>query len=423
MNTSMELNQERKTVGHCIICHQDNVTLSDEHIIPDSMGGYIHCYNVCKDCNSKLGEQVDKHLMNHFFIQGARHNHHLKGKKDAIPNPLLGDAVLKTGEKVRVEEVNGVITPHLLPTAPVISDDNRSFHVVLDKRDEKLIPSIAQKMYKKMGIKPGEFKIVSQREEHQLIQPVIEKQSIIDLKKFKIGILKIAYESCVQLFPEYENDPNGQLYAEILRTADLDRLDEVPFIGDGFQDPFELLLSKFLDYSNKKRHYIIFFTYGNELYCIVKLFDMFNQCLKMSSNSYLTDNNMVLFVNDFGKCGYEVLTMEELASKVSVFEERHYKFDKAGMDYMAGLQSESTIGFYANRDGLNLVFNEAGRAVATEVQLLLSLPENRVVDSEIKDDSFTSTYHVPSGFYFMLAPTNHLVQLEEVEVVTTMKKF
>ena len=134
----MELNQERKAVGHCIICHQDNVTLSDEHIIPDSMGGYIHCYNVCKDCNSKLGEQVDKHLMNHFFIQGARHNHQLKGKKDAIPNPLLGDAVLKTGEKVRVEEENGVITPHLLPTAPVISDDNRSFHVVLDKRDEKL---------------------------------------------------------------------------------------------------------------------------------------------------------------------------------------------------------------------------------------------------------------------------------------------
>jgi len=200
-------------------------------------------------------------------------------------------------------------------------------------------------------------------------------------------------------------------------------LDEVPFIGDGFQDPFELLLSKFLDYSNKKRHYIIFFTYGNELYCIVKLFDMFNQCLKMSSNSYLTDNNMVLFVNDFGKCGYEVLTMEELASKVSVFEERHYKLDKAGMDYMAGLQSESPIGFYANRDGLNLVFNEAGRAVATEVQLLLSLPENRVVDSEIEDNSFTSTYHLPSGFYFMLAPTDHLIQLSEVEVVTTIRKY
>lgn len=419
----MELNQERKAVGHCIICHQDNVTLSDEHIIPDSMGGYIHCYNVCKDCNSKLGEQVDKHLMNHFFIQGARHNHQLKGKKDAIPNPLLGDAVLKTGEKVRVEEENGVITPHLLPTAPVISDDNRSFHVVLDKRDEKLIPSIAQKMYKKMGLKPGEFKIVSERQEHQLVQPVIEKQSIIDLKKFKIGILKIAYESCVQLFPEYENDAIGQLYAEILHTADIDRLDEVSFVGDGLQDPFESLLSKFLDYSNKKRHYIVFFTFNNELYCIVKLFDVFNQCLKMSDSRYLTGNDMVLFVNDFGKCGYDVLTMEELASKVSAFKERHYKFDQAGMDYMASIQPDTIIGFYSNRDGQNLVFDKDGRAVATEVQLLLSLPEDRIVDSEIKDDSFTSTFHVPVGFFFMLAPTNQLIQLEEIEVVTTIRKY
>lgn len=419
----MDLKQERKTVGHCIICHQDNVTLSDEHIIPDSMGGYIHCYNVCKDCNSKLGEQVDKHLMNHFFIQGARHNHQLKGKKDAIPNPLLGDAVLKTGEKVRVEEENGVITPHLLPTAPVISEDNRSFHVILDKRDEKLIPSIAQKMYKKMGLKPGEFKIVSEREEHQLIQPVIEKQSVIDLKKYKIGILKIAYESCVQLFPEYENDVIGEKYSDILHTADIERLDEVSFIGDGLQDSFKLFFSQFLDYSNKKRHYIIFFNFRKELYCIVKLFDVFSQAIKMSESAYLAENDMVLYMNDFGKCSFEVLTIEELAAKVSEFEERHYKFDQAGMDYMAKIDMNSSIGFYANRYGKNLIFNKKGQAIATEVQLLLSLQEDRIVDSEIKDDSFYSTFYIPSGFYFMLAPTNHLIQLKEVEVVTTIKKY
>ena len=419
----MELNQERKTVGHCIICHQDNVTLSDEHIIPDSMGGYIHCYNVCKDCNSKLGDHVDKHLMNHFFIQGARHNHQLKGKKGAMPNPLLGDAVLKTGERVRVEEENGVITPHLLPTAPVVSDDNRSFHMVLDKRDENLIPSIAQKMYKKMGLKPGEFKIVSKREEHQLVQPIVEMRSAIDLKKYKIGILKIAYESCVLLFPEYENDAMGRLYAEILHTADIDRLDKVSFVGNGLIDPFESLLSKFLDYSNKKRHYIIFFRYGEELYCMVKLFDVFSQCLKMSDKEYLVENDLVVIVNDFGKCGYDVLTMEELASKVSTFEERHYKFNKTGMDYMASYPPESPIGFCANRLGQNLVYDIEGQAIMTEVQLLMSLSEDNIVDSEIKDDSFTSTFHIPDGFYFMLAPTNKLIQLEEVEVVTVIKKF
>lgn len=419
----MELKQKRNAVGHCIICHRDNVTLSDEHIIPDSMGGYIHCYNVCKDCNSKLGDSVDKQLMNHFFIQGLRYKYRLKGKKDSIPNPLLGDAVLKTGEKVRVEEENGLILPRLLPTAPVISEDNRSFNVVVDKRDEKLIPSIEQKMYKKMGLKPGEFKIVSEREEHQIIQPIVEKQSIIDLKKYKIGILKIAYESCVQLFYEYEHDAIGQLYAEILQTADVDRLNEVSFVGDGFQDPFETLLSQFLDYSNKKRHYIIFFNYGKKLYCIVKLFDVFNQVLKMSDNGFLSENDIVLFVNDFGKCGYEVLTMEELAHKVSELEERHYKFDKAGMDYMAGLAANCTIGFYASSDGYNLVYNSAGKAVMTEIQLLLSLQEDRIEDSEIKDGSFTSIFHIPNGFYFMLAPTHQLIKLEEVEVVTTIIKY
>lgn len=30
--------------GHCIICHRDGVDLSDEHVIPDAIGGYYHIY-------------------------------------------------------------------------------------------------------------------------------------------------------------------------------------------------------------------------------------------------------------------------------------------------------------------------------------------------------------------------------------------
>lgn len=49
--------------GYCIICHQDNQELSDEHVIPEAIGGYYHIYNVCKDCNSKLGDHVDNLLL------------------------------------------------------------------------------------------------------------------------------------------------------------------------------------------------------------------------------------------------------------------------------------------------------------------------------------------------------------------------
>ena len=41
-------------LGHCIICHQDNVPMSDEHVIPKAIGGCYHVFNVCDDCNRLL---------------------------------------------------------------------------------------------------------------------------------------------------------------------------------------------------------------------------------------------------------------------------------------------------------------------------------------------------------------------------------
>lgn len=30
-----------RKIGHCIICHQDNVPMSDEYVIPKSIGGHV----------------------------------------------------------------------------------------------------------------------------------------------------------------------------------------------------------------------------------------------------------------------------------------------------------------------------------------------------------------------------------------------
>ena len=419
----MVLKQEKKTKGHYIICHQDNVELSDEHVIPDSMGGYIHCYDVCKNCNSNMGDHVDNHLLNHFFIQGARHNHQLRGKKNGIPNPLKGDATLKSGEKVRVEEVDGVIIPHLLPQAPVVSDDNRTVEFVVDKKDENLIPGMQQKMIKKLGLKDGGYKIETKRVVQQIEHPVVEIKSEIDLKKYKIGILKIAYESCVMLCSQYENDILGQKYAEIIHDASIDRLDEVPFYGDGWNDLFEPVLSQLLDYSNKKRHYIVFFGFEGCLYCMVKLFDMFSQVLKMSDSAYLDELGMVLYINDFEKHQYEVLTMEELADKVTKETLTHYKFDKAGMELMSQLMVGNQVGISANCYGSNLVYNCKGDAVLTEEQLLQSIPEEKINETDDLNGSFKTLFNIPSGFFFRVEPSNQLVQLSEIELVTIVNKY
>ena len=415
--------------GHCIICHQDNVELSDEHVIPDAIGGYIHCYRVCKDCNSHLGDHVDKLMLDHYLIKGARYVHKLKGKTGAIPNPLTGDGLLNTGEKVRVEDVDGVATPRILPQSPEISSDNKSGKITVDVKDEKLIPAMQQKMLKKMGLKPGEVTLVSHREVHQIANPVVQMQAKIDLKKYKIGLLKIAYECCAEMFPEYENDPLGRLYAEILHDVAyevdgaIERLDEVKFEGNGLQDPLEPLLSQFIDYTNNKRHIIVLFNHAGHLYCLVKVFEMFSQLIQMSDAPYLKDEDIRLYINDFSKYGCELLTLQELVAKLIEEKTTDYKFDEQGTALFAEVSEEAEVGFHANKFGQNLVYNQEGCAIMTEDMLKEMIPEGCISDSSLAGGEFTTTYSVQEGFYFCVSPAGALVQLKEIKETTVIRKY
>ena len=414
----MEAKKEIK--GHCIICHQDDVELSDEHVIPDAIGGYIHCFKVCKECNSHLGENVDSHLLNHFLIIGSRYLHKLKGKKGSIPNPLTGDGVLDTGEKVRLEDVNGIATPRLLPQSPEIAVDNKSGKITVDVKDENLIPAMQQKMLKKMGVKPGEVTMVSHREIHQIEHPVVHFWAMVDLKNYKIGLLKIAYECCVELFPEYENDPLGRQYAEILHDVAfevdgaLDRLDEVKFEGDASQDPLEQILSQFIDYSNQKRHLIILFNHAGHLCCLVKVFNIFRQYIQMSDSSYLNEADIRLFINDFSNHGYELFTLDELVANQIEEKTTGYRFDEKGMALIASISGGNGVGFQANMDGQNLVYNQDGVPIMTEKMLKCMMTEDRITDSSLVGGEFTTIYSIPEGYYFYVSPIGALVQLKEI---------
>jgi hypothetical protein len=54
----------------CIICEQDKDVsqFSVEHVIPEAIGGVLTIDNVCKECNSHLGTEVDIHLINHLLF-------------------------------------------------------------------------------------------------------------------------------------------------------------------------------------------------------------------------------------------------------------------------------------------------------------------------------------------------------------------
>lgn len=75
-------------INFCILCLKDNITLTDEHIFPESVGGRIKKPILCKPCNDKVGSYIDAPYINMKHIQLARAILQIRSKKDHIPIPF-----------------------------------------------------------------------------------------------------------------------------------------------------------------------------------------------------------------------------------------------------------------------------------------------------------------------------------------------
>ena len=203
--------------GFCIICRKDEQEMSDEHVIPEAIGGYYHIYSVCKTCNSKLGDHIDKLLLNHWFIKASRYEKGLKGYSGKIPNPLIGEGTLSTGEKVRVEQDDdGKMSIRLIPSK-IASSDGRSFKIQVDAKDENTILQIQTKILKRNNIDPSMSQLVSERQVVNIDHPEVKMQFTIDLEEYILGLLKIAYE-----FARKNNKERVSIVtkANIIKTTD-----------------------------------------------------------------------------------------------------------------------------------------------------------------------------------------------------------
>ncbi|MFV5659519.1 HNH endonuclease [Acinetobacter pittii] len=80
----------------CIIClippneNDKDTLLTDEHIVPEFIGGKIVVKNVCKKCNSKLGHSLEGPLSNNQYFKLYAYINKIKGKKNKLVNPLAG---------------------------------------------------------------------------------------------------------------------------------------------------------------------------------------------------------------------------------------------------------------------------------------------------------------------------------------------
>ncbi|MEX5285447.1 HNH endonuclease [Selenomonas sputigena] len=282
----------------CIICRKMFEKMSDEHVIPESMGGYYHIYTICNDCNKHLGETVDCNLISHKIVELCRFLNGLKGKKGYLPNPFrdIGEIKDSDGMKVRTFfDKDGALDFHLIPYGPKKTDENK-YTLIIDKKDDKNLEKIIERFSRDNKVQKKDIKISQKTQEYS---PYIEYKWKIDTKKFKLGILKIAYEFATDVLPEYVNDTDAKMISKILQCGKINIIEECTrFIGSGLNRD-SIRCMDFLNNFNEKNHYLMLISVENVgLQCYVNLFNSLYIGVWLSNTTYDINGDIIIGIND-----------------------------------------------------------------------------------------------------------------------------
>lgn len=348
----------------CIICRKEkeHKEFSDEHVIPDSIGGYYHIYTVCKTCNSEMGSKVDSKLVNHYFTSFFRNELNIKGKTGDIPNPFSGTHILENDKETKIKlllDENGIAKPYLLPKIKITTKGNiKRIDITVDKNDKDNIPDIIKKIQKREKI--NQDTQINTEEEPSFIEfiPNIKMQKQLDIREFKIALLKIAYEYAVDSIDGYFEDAQAKIISKFLLETDFNKIDNF-FIGSGFEKEIIKPLENLFDFE-KKRHLLILMNYESlGLICFISLHKLFNIVVKLSENIFFKDN-MLIGINDLDKKTFKKTNIFELSNEKYSPEMRTFQYffdNQQDYSFFLKLQSSKEFEYYTGDSNFPL-YNE-----------------------------------------------------------------
>ena len=348
----------------CIICRKEkeHKEFSDEHVIPDSIGGYYHIYTVCKTCNSEMGSKVDSKLVNHYFTSFFRYELNIKGKTGDIPNPFSGTHILENDKETKIKlllDENGIAKPYLLPKIKITTKGNiKRIDITVDKNDKDNIPDIIKKIQKREKI--NQDTQINTEEEPSFIEfiPNIKMQKQLDIREFKIALLKIAYEYAVDSIDGYFEDAQAKIISKFLLETDFNKIDNF-FIGSGFEKEIIKPLENLFDFE-KKRYLLILMNYESlGLICFISLHKLFNIVVKLSENIFFKDN-MLIGINDLDKKTFKKTNIFELSNEKYSPEMRTFQYffdNQQDYSFFLKLQSSKEFEYYTGDSNFPL-YNE-----------------------------------------------------------------
>lgn len=205
----------------CIFCGKTetnfdkNNIFTEEHIIPQSLGNEtLKLFNVCKRCNSGLGTYVDNYFVNNMLVKMIRQNLGLKGQSGVIPNAFT-EGKDKDGHRIRVDEnFHPTIVPHIEQSGNTIK---------INAPSKKAAKKMIQKKFSRLNIPENIRKDTLdklEKVESHFYQPEIQYDLTIDLRRFFLEALKIAFEYAVYKIGEgYLEDPRAKDIQKYLKNA------------------------------------------------------------------------------------------------------------------------------------------------------------------------------------------------------------
>ena len=410
----------------CIICRELKDKMTDEHVIPESINGYYHIYKVCKSCNSILGEKVDSKLVNHKFIQFERHISSIKGKSGTIPNPFSGTHHIKDEKEQKVIIKlgdNGQLIPQLLPKVPDKIRPGEKILITIDASDIHLKEKIIEKVLNRNGIDKSQ---VSFNEKRHSERPWIESKMIVDIKDFRIGLLKICYEFAVDSIDQYFIDPFALVISKILLSADVKEMEEkIIFFGNGFEKNILTAFSNFIDFKSDNHYIILTSISGSGLICLIKIFNCFSIAIKLSdSDQLLADEDTLIGINDSASKNFEKLTIGEIINRVYSIPEYRFQYwlqNPIDVFKLYKLQENENFGFYKEENEVPF-FNELGEILYPNINQKLSQRQLEKIDKGDFDNTLITEIILDENLYIKLLPTLDLYKVVSVQIEQTRIK-
>ncbi len=260
---------------HCIICRELKEKFSVEHIIPDALGGHYTTDLVCEGCNSKLGGKVDYYLTEHLFSQMKREELKLKSQNGRVPHPLDRKYKLKAyperTAKIYQDFSKIKLTPKVTKNGAAFDiNDTHNIRSYCKKHNLELSDFITEKVDNTFV---GNFRI--------------------DLFKYNLALLKIAYEFTCKEIPNYFMDDEANKISSILKKACYEEFDfkelkksTFKFSSNLIEDDIFPSFKKYLNVETNRHYLILYATKECGLLCYINIFNCFFGCFRMSYKTY-----------------------------------------------------------------------------------------------------------------------------------------